>query len=153
MNNSEEVKKWLNRAFYADKKANALKELVLQCRERAEGVSACLNSNDGGGSTSVKNSAEEAILRLLDMERKLEREISGQLRIVDEIYDVISRLDDGDLESVLIHRYILFHTVRETAEILNYDPRTVKRKQKQAIEKLVTKCPCLSLLECDTIEL
>ena len=43
-----EVKNWLNRAFYADKKVSALESLVKQLRERAQSVSVCYECNDTG---------------------------------------------------------------------------------------------------------
>ncbi len=136
MNNAEEIKKWLNRAFYADKKVNALKELVLQCRERAESVSVCYEHNDIGKSKAAENGTENALIKLADTEQKLQRQILELIGTADEISNAIAKLNDDDLETVLIHRYILFHTVEETAEIMNYSRETVKRKANKAIEKL-----------------
>ena len=123
-----EVKNWLNRAFYADKKVSALESLVKQLRERAQSVSVCYERNDTGKSSSAKNGVENAYMRLADTEMKLCNQIIELLDIIDEIRD--------DLETVMIHRYLLFHTVEETAELMNYSPETVKRKQRKAIEKL-----------------
>lgn len=131
-----EVKNWLNRAFYADKKIKALEELVLQCRERAESVSVCYECNDRGKSTAAVNGTENALVKLADTEQKLQRQIFELIDIADEISEAISKLNDDDLETVLIHRYILFHTIEETAESMNYGRETVKRKTNQAIEKL-----------------
>ncbi len=139
-----EVKHWLNRAFYADKKAKALEMLLRQCRERAEGVSVCHEGNDKGKCSGSKNSTEDAFITLADIESKAKAQKAKAVGIISEVQDAIALLCDDDLESVLIHRYILFHTIEETAEIMNYDPRTVRRKQSEAIEKLVLKCPCLS---------
>lgn len=41
-----EIKAWLNRAFYADKKVKAVEMLVQQCRERAQGLSVCYECNE-----------------------------------------------------------------------------------------------------------
>ena len=43
-----ELRRWLNRAFYADKKAKALDMLVQQCRERATGLVRVTEGNDKG---------------------------------------------------------------------------------------------------------
>lgn len=131
-----ELKSWLNRAFYADKKVKALEMRIEQCRERAEGVSICYEGNDKGKSSGSKNNIEEVLIRLADTELKLKNQIFELLDITDEISEAISKLEDDDLETVLIHRYILFHTIEETAEIMNYSPETIKRKQRKAIEKL-----------------
>lgn len=139
-----ELKNWLHRAFYADKKAKALGMLVEQCRGRAQGLSSSGDGNDTSKSSSAKNGTENALMKLAEMEERFERQKVECVNISDEVSQAISKLNDIDLEAVLIHRYLLFHTVEETAEILNYDPRTVKRKIKAAIKKMspnVTKCP------------
>lgn len=131
-----DIKKWLNRAFHANNKANALEALVKQLRERAQSVSVCYECNDTGKSSSTKNGVENAYMRLADTEMKLCNQIIELLDIDDEIRDVISKLNDNDLETVMIHRYLLFHTIEETAELINCSPETVKRKHRKAIEKL-----------------
>lgn len=131
-----EIKHWLNRAFYADKKVKALEMLLKQHRERAEGFAVCCKCNDKGKSSGRKNSTEDALIRLADIEQKLQQQIAELSGITAEIVDVVSKLCDNDLETVLIHRYLLFHTVEETAELMNYSSETVKRKQRMAIEKL-----------------
>lgn len=142
-----EVKHWLNRAFYADKKAKALEMLLRQCRERAESVSICCEGNDKGKCSGSKNGTENALIKLIDTEQKLQRQIFELLDISDEISEAISKLEDDDLETVLIYRYILFHTIEETAEIMNYSTETVRRKTNKAIKKL-----CENVLECGSLD-
>jgi DNA-directed RNA polymerase specialized sigma24 family protein len=129
---------WLNRAFYADKKAKALEMLVRQCRERAEGLSRCSEGNDKGRSDGAENGTENALMKLAEMERKADAQRIEAVNVSAEIQTIISGLHDDDLEAVLIHRYILFHTIEQTAEIMSYHPNTVKSKVKKAIQKLCT---------------
>lgn len=133
-----ETRHWLNRAFYADKKAKALEMLVRQCRERAEGLSRCSEGNDKGRSDSAENGTENALMKLAEMERKADEQKAEAVNASAEIQETISKLHDDDLEAVLIHRYILFHTIEQTAEIMNYHPNTVKSKVKKAVQKLCT---------------
>lgn len=140
-----EIRDWLNRAFYADKKVKVLEMLLKQCRERAEGAAVCYEGNDKGKSSGSENSTENALIKLVDTEHKLQRQIIELVDISGEIFDAISKINDDDLETVLIHRFLLFHTVEETAEIMNYSPRTVRDKQKKAIEKLCLLLPCFAV--------
>lgn len=133
---NEEMRRWLNRAFYADKKAKALDMLVLQCRERATGLVRVTEGNDKGRSSTSKNGTENALIQLAEIEDKAERLSAEAVKITAEIWEAILGLNDDDLEAVLINRYILFRTVEQTAESMGYDPRTVMRKIKKAIEKL-----------------
>ena len=138
---------WLNRAFYADKKAKALEMLVRQCRERAEGLSRCSECNDKGRSDGAENGTENALMKLAEMERKADAQRIEAVNVSAEIQTIISGLHDDDLEAVLIHRYLLFETVEQTAESIGYDPRTVMRKIKKAIEKLSP-----NVIECHPVD-
>lgn len=128
--NAEEnkMKDWLHRAYYAEKKAMALEMLVDQCKKRAKEI-----SQNSDNKTSVN---DEALRRLKEMQDKFERQKIKCINISDEVSQAISKLNDIDLETVLIHRYLLFHTIEQTAEYINYSPETVKRKQRDAIRKL-----------------
>ena len=142
-----ELRRWLNRAFYADKKAKALDMLVQQCRERATGLVRATEGNDKGRSSTSKNGTENALIQLAEMEDKAEKLSAEAVKITAEIWEAIIGLHDDDLEAVLINRYILFQTVEQTAESMGYDPRTVMRKIKKAIEKLSP-----NVIECHPID-
>lgn len=140
--NELELRHWLNRAFYADKKAKALDALVQQCRERAQGLTANWECNDTGKSDGAENGTENALMRLAEIEQKALNLRLECADILAETLTAIWKLEDDDLEAVLINRYVLFYTIEQTAEIMNYAPRTVRKKQKQAIEKLCLLMPC-----------
>ena len=142
-----ELRRWLNRAFYADKKAKALDMLVQQCRERATGLVRATEGNDKGRSSTSKNGTENALIQLAEMEDKAEKLSAEAVKITADILEAIIGLHDDDLEAVLINRYILFQTVEQTAESMGYDPRTVMRKIKKAIEKLSP-----NVIECHPID-
>lgn len=134
------MKEWLNRAFYAEKKVKALDELIKQYRERARGLSGN-NGNGKGKSDTRTNGTENALMKLADMEYKYSMQTQELAKVTEEISEAIDLLHDYELETVLIHRYLLFHTIEQTAELMHYSVRTVKRKQKQAIEKLCEVIP------------
>ena len=138
---TEEMKRWLNRAFYADKKITALNMLIVQCRERAQGLSRSSDTNEKGRSDTTNNNTESAIMKLVETERQAEEQRTNATNAVKEIQEAIAKLGDDDLETVLTHRYLLFHTIEQTADIMNYAPRTVRQKQKLAIEKLCQLMP------------
>ena len=137
-----ELKHWLNRAFYADKKAKALDALAQQCRERAQGLTVNWECNATGKSDGAQNGTENALMKLADIERKALDLRLECANILSETLAAIWKLEDDDLEAVLINRYVLYYTIEQTAEIMNYAPRTVRKKQKQAVEKLCLKMPC-----------
>lgn len=133
-----ELRNWLNSAFYADKKIKALDALVQRHKERAQGLSICAEGNDTGKSDGTKNGTENALMKLAELQEKAEKQKVYAVEVIGRIQQAISLIDDKDLEAVLVHRYLLFETIEETAASMHYSPRTVKKKQKLAIEKL---CP------------
>ncbi len=139
------VKNWLNRAFYAEKKVKALDMLVRQCRTHAERLSRCGEGNYTGKSDTVLNGTENAFMKLVDMEQKYSDQKKELENISKEISEAIALLHDDELETVLIHRYLLFHTIERTAELMHYSVRTIKNKQHQAIRKLCPLLPCFAL--------
>lgn len=139
------VKHWLNRAFYADKKIKALDMLLRANRMHAEGLSGVKQYNYTAKSETRLNGTENAFLKLAETECIFNEQKQELNKIFDEIYKAVSSLHDDELEAVLIHRYLLFHTIEQTAEIMHYSAETVRRKTNKAISKL-----CEKLLVCGT---
>ena len=140
------VNNWLNSAFYADKKIKALDMLLKASKMHAEGLDGVRQYNYTGKSDTRLNGTENAFLKLSDIERKYNEQKQEMIKISDEISKAIAELHDDDLETVLMHRYLLFHTIEQTAEFLNYSQETVRRKTNNSREKL-----CEKLLECGTL--
>lgn len=134
----EEKKEWLNRAFNANNKARALKEFAERCREDARRLTIHYG-NDAGKSASTKNGTENALVKLADMELKAEKQKIDAVNKISEVQDAIASIGNDALEAVLINRYLNFHTIDETAEIMHYGRETVKRKTNDAVEKLSLK--------------
>lgn len=128
-----EAREFLKSHFYATQKIKALEDERRQLRIDAQGGSVSYESNYP---STKKNGVESNLVRLAAREQELDDEIAQLKCKRNRVRDVIARLNDDDLESVLINRYITYHTIEETAEIMNYAPRTVRKKQKQAYEKL-----------------
>lgn len=138
-----EMKHWLNRAFYANKKQNALEQIVKQCRIQAQCTSINYESNTDKP-TGAQNGVESAYLKLAEVEEKAQEQKKECVKVISEIQNAIALLHNDDLEAVLINRYLNYMSIEETAEFMNYAPRTVRMKQKQAIEKLCPLLPCFA---------
>ncbi|MDE5584691.1 MAG: hypothetical protein K2J08_13460 [Ruminococcus sp.] len=141
------VKNWLNRAFYAEKKVKALDILLRTSKMHAEGLDGVKQYNYTGKSDVRLNGTENAFLKLADIERKYSEQKKELENIFAEIAETIAELHDDDLETVLIHRYLMFHTIEQTAELMHYSSETVRRKTNKAIKKL-----CEKLLECGSLD-
>ena len=131
-----EMREYLESHFYASKKIKALEAERMQLRMDATGGA---TSFEGNNTTTKENGTERKLMRLADEEQKLDIQIAELRRLQGEVRESIASLEDNDLESVLIYRYIAYHTEEETAAGLNYAQRTVQEKIKKAIKKLCAK--------------
>lgn len=104
---------WLNRAFHADLKANAL--MAVQEQERKMMLSL------GVGEEKISSKAiDDAIDRLIDVRVEISNAIAG--------------INDCELEAILNYRYLAYKSMQNIADLMHYDKSTVQRKHKKAIE-------------------
>lgn len=84
----------------------------------------------------IKALTEEAELLTNDKRNSVEAEIVTLKEHQERVRQAIAELNNNDLESVLIYRYVLYNTEEQTADKLHYAPRTVQEKVKKAIKKI-----------------
>lgn len=130
----EQLKKiaYLNQAYYIKRKINALNEV----RTRNKINSAVNYKSDGTQHTGGYNREEMRMMKILELDEKISAETDKLNITLNEIYDVISTVDDIELNTLLTYRYILFLKIDEIAEKMHYDEKTVRRKMKKALNKI-----------------
>lgn len=132
----KEMRDFLESHFYASKKITALEAERRQLRMNAVGGAV---SYEGNHTALHSNGTERILMRLADEEEAIDEQIVQLREQQHKVRVLISELHDNDLEAVLIYRYILHHTIEQSAEQLSYHPNTVKGKIKKAVAKLCTK--------------
>lgn len=132
----EEMKHWLKRGFYAQKRAEVLKDIIANIREQAQNLSRSMTDNAPVSDAGASDRTEQALMELAEMESRYIIEQCRLAGIKAEITATIAMLKNDDLQAVLESRYLLMRTAEQTAEALHYDVRTVRYKQKRAVEKL-----------------
>lgn len=125
---------WLNRAFHADKLAQAYAAKARRDRELAQRLT---RSQGAGGTAGAGNGTEAALLRLAATEEQLQAKLQRLAHVREEIHDAILTVQDAELEAILIRRYLDYEYVEQIARRMCYDKRTIQRKHKQALDKLV----------------
>ena len=131
---------WLNRAFQAEKDANALSSLLKRDKERAKNISANYEKNDKGRSDGRINGIEEALLMLAETEEKYNNALSEYTRCRREIEAAIEALHESDIKSIFKYRYVECKTMKEIAKDMHYDLSTVKRKHRKGLKKIAPLC-------------
>ncbi len=130
----EQLKKiaYLNQAYYIRRKINALNEV----RTRNKINSAVNYKSDGTQHTGGYNKEEMRMMKILELDEKISAETDKLNKTLNEIYDIISTVDDIELNTLLTYRYILFLKIDEIADKMHYDEKTIRRKMKKALNKI-----------------
>lgn len=133
----EAKREWLNRAFYAEKKLNALLHKRECDRQRARRITAAIECNDKGKSDSRSNGTEAALFKLLGSDEEYSSYLKEYLDIRHEIETAIHTLENPELEAVLIYRYLDFvPSLEKIAEKMSYSYETIKNKHKKGLKCL-----------------
>jgi len=133
---------WLNRAFHAEKNAKAWQAKLERDRSLAERISRSGNGTGGGQG----NSTEDALIRLAQTETETRERLRELASIREEICTVIRTVEDPDMQSILVRHYLAYETFETIADKMNYDKRTIQRKHKKAIDKVVIECHPTSVI-------
>lgn len=133
----EQVRKknWLKRARKADESVKYWRSRLEHDRELALGGAKELH-NSGTYINNSGNSKENILVNLAETERKFQEKKAELAHICDEINSVVEKIEDEDLQAVLVWHYLKFLTWEQTAYKMHCDVSTVKRKHKKALEKL-----------------
>jgi len=127
---------WLNRAYYADKKLNALIAQRNRLEELAQRITMNYRCNDKGKSSGSQNGTENALMKLAEIDLNIDSEIKKLADTYIEIYNTINQISDSEAQAILRRRYLAFETMEQIAESMNYDVSTINRKHKKILDKL-----------------
>lgn len=127
---------WLNRAFHSEKNAKAWQAKLERDRSLAERISRSGNGSGGGQG----NSTEDALIRLAQTEEETRARLQELVGIREEISTAIRTVEDQDMQTILIRHYLAYETFETIADKMSYDKRTIQRKHKKALDKVVIEC-------------
>lgn len=130
-----EKRKWLNRAFYAEKKLKALMHKYKCDKARAERVTAVYGGVDKGKSDSRQNGTEMLLALLADSKKEYDDYEQEYMSIRREIESKIKTLDPVTY-SIFSYRYLDYLPMEKIAEEMDYSVESIYKKHKRGLEKL-----------------
>ena len=123
------AKQYLNQIWQINTRLSAMSEQLAFLKAAAHRITPQMGEKKEWQTSRNLHSGEDAIVRVLDFERKMKRETD---RLV-EINDVIAEVSDPVLRSLLVKRYIRNATWDTVAKELNYSISQVKRHHNTAL--------------------
>ena len=132
-------KEWLNRGYKLDKEINALLNEQSAALTRATG-STC-GTNAERVQTSRRNTTEDRFINYASYSELIDNRIDELYAIKQEILSAISKVNDAVLRTLLIEKYVNFHTWEQIACNMNYSyvhvVHNLHPKALNAISKIV----------------
>lgn len=133
------VKEWLNRGYKLDKEINTLLKAQHDALARATG-STC-GTNAEKVQTSRRNTSENRFINYASYSELIDNRIDELYAIKQEILSAINKVNDAVLRTLLIEKYVNFHTWEQIACDMNYSyvhvVHNLHPKALDAISKIV----------------
>ena len=130
------AKEYLSQAFKIDKKIDSMMEQSVKLRSMATKTTTIL-SDLPGSATKNPHKFSDVVVKLVEQEEAIHREIDRLVNLRAEIYGVIQALEDMDERLVLEMRYMGYHPVTEIARRMEVGERQIYRIHERGLRNVV----------------
>lgn len=129
------AKEYLQQAYIIDRRIKLDTEKLAAARSALYGKTARYDS-DGSKSVPRGNGTERAVLRVLELEERLDREIDELTYKRQEIEQAVNAVPDEVQREVLTRRYLLYQKWEVIAEEMCYSMQHIFRLHSFALKKM-----------------
>jgi len=129
------AKEYLLQAYLLEERIDSKLEQVEALRSLATKSTAIIRSHPGGGSGN-DSFMEDAIIKIVDMEREITVEMERMVDLKKEIAETISRVGEPELQTLLEMRYLCYRDWPEIRNALHCANTTVHRMHRNGLEKI-----------------
>ncbi|MTI71067.1 MAG: DUF1492 domain-containing protein [Firmicutes bacterium] len=129
------AKEYLTQAFKLDERINCKIEQASSLRDLACKVTASINDDRISG-TKQKSPMENAIVKLVDLEREIDKDIDELIDLKREIINIINLVKNQNYRLILELRYINGKTWDDIATKMQYDLRWIYRLHGRALREI-----------------
>lgn len=121
---SQQAKKYFAQIRKTDRLINRLNSTIVILRSSLISTGSRLKQ-DKVQTSGPKNTLEETITKIIDLEADITRRIDELVSMKQEAFTMINRISDLDQQNILIGRYIQLKKWEEISEELNYSMQWV----------------------------
>lgn len=129
------AKEYLQQAYRIDRKIKLDTEKLVATRSALYGKTARYDS-DGSKPVPCGNVAERAVLRVMELEERLSKEIDELTAKLREIELAVNAVPDEVQREVLTRRYLLYQKWEDIAEEMNYSVQHIFRLHGAALKNM-----------------
>ena len=129
------AKEYLSQVMFIDRRIDSKLEQVMTLRDMAAKASALVSDMPRADSPNL-HSMEDTIIRIVDLEREINRDIDRLVDLKAEVRRAISQVEEPEQQLVLELRYLCYKKWSEIMIELNYSEPTVYRLHDEALKKI-----------------
>ena len=129
------VKEYFNQAYQLDARINSKIEQVSRLHELATKATSTL-SDMPGSATRNTHRMEDTIIKIIDLENEINKEIDRLVDLKTEMTRVISSVQNMEYQRLLELRYLCFRSWKQIADEMGYSKQHIFRLHNDALEKV-----------------
>ena len=129
------VKEYFNQAYQLDARINSKIEQVSRLHELATKATSTL-SDMPGSATRNTHRMEDTIIKIIDLENEINKEIDRLVDLKTEMTRVISSVQNMEYQRLLELRYLCFRSWKQIADEMGYSKQHIFRLHNEALEKV-----------------
>lgn len=129
------AKEYLGQAFRIDQRINSKIEQVSSLHALATKATSTLSDMPGGATRNI-HQMEDVIIKMMEMEDEINKDITRLMDLKKEIAQVIHRVENLEYQTLLELRYLCFKTWEQIAVEMRYGIDNIYRMHKKALEEI-----------------
>ena len=133
----DELKEKLRSAWVLQQQIDAYKIEIQNLRDNANRITPAYSMAPGGGGNGQR--IENAMVKIVDIENNIKKDIEIQLLAIDEIHCLMAMIDEPLLKLLIHKRYVLYEKWEKIAVDLNYSWKQIHRLHNKALNIIVKK--------------
>lgn len=130
-------KEYLAQAYRIDQRINSKLEQIVSLRELATKATSTLSDTPPSGTRNV-HSMEGIIVKMIDLEDEINRDIDTLVDLKREIMDIVKKINNPEHQTLLELRYLCFKTWEQIAVDMGYSIQNAYKVHDRAIASVAT---------------
>ena len=129
--------KYLSQAYLLDCLIDSHIEEVERLKLLADSLpTTCFDKEHIKGGVQVQSKMTDLVIKYVDMENQINKEIDQYICLKQEIRDVINAVEDVRYRALLTYKYLLRYTIEDIAELMHYSVAQIKRLTRKALQAI-----------------
>lgn len=129
------AKEYLAQAYRIDQRINSKLEQVVSLRALATKATSTLSDTPPSGTRNL-HSMEGIIVKMVDLEREINRDIDTLVDLKRDIMAIIKKINNPEQQTLLELRYLCYKTWEQIAVDMGYSIQNAYKVHDRAIESV-----------------